>query len=109
MHLNQEPFELVRTRKKTIEIRLLDEKRRKINLGDTIIFERLPDGEKVKCEVIGLSVFKSFKDLLSTFDKTKLGHPKNITLDEQLEKQYSIYSKEEEKLNGVVGIHLKII
>lgn len=109
MHLNQEPFDLVKSGKKIIEIRLFDEKRRKINLGDTIVFEKLPDGEKVKCEVIGLSIFKSFKDLLLAFDRAKFGHPNNITLEEQINRQYAHYSKGEEEANGVVGIHIKLI
>ena len=34
MNLNAHPFEMMRSGKKTIELRLYDEKRRKISVGD---------------------------------------------------------------------------
>lgn len=36
MRLHKEPFELIKNGSKTIELRLYDEKRQMINLGDTI-------------------------------------------------------------------------
>lgn len=38
LHLHAEPFELVNKGKKTVELRLLDEKRQKYRLGDELIF-----------------------------------------------------------------------
>ena len=38
MNMNPSPFEKIRNGTKTIELRLYDEKRRKIEIGDTIIF-----------------------------------------------------------------------
>ena len=40
MKLNSEMFDKVKSGKKTYEVRLLDEKRQKIGVGDTIIFKR---------------------------------------------------------------------
>lgn len=45
MRLHEEPFELIKFGKKIIEIRLNDEKRQKVNIGDTITFSKLPDCE----------------------------------------------------------------
>ena len=38
MNLNNEPFELIKSGSKTIELRLNDEKRRLLNVGDEILF-----------------------------------------------------------------------
>ncbi|MDE1856661.1 MAG: ASCH domain-containing protein [Candidatus Micrarchaeota archaeon] len=109
MHLFAGPFNLVKSGKKTIEIRIYDAKRRKVKVGDTIIFEELsPSGRTVKCRVVGLSIFKSFRDLFIAFDKSKFGHPKSITLAEQLGRMHSIYTKKEEAKDGVLGIHIKL-
>ena len=39
MRLNHDPFVLIEKGSKTIELRLNDEKRSKIKVGDTIVFE----------------------------------------------------------------------
>lgn len=110
MSLNEGPFELIRSGKKTIEIRLFDEKRQKVHLNDIIIFTKLPDkNEKIAVEVVGLSVFASFRELLSTFDKGKFGHPSNITLEDQIQMQREHYAETVEKKCGVVGMHIKLL
>ncbi len=108
MRLDTEPFEKIKAGKKTIEIRLYDEKRQKVKVGDIIIFHKLPDNvETIKVEVVGLSIFGSFRDLFSNFDKSKFGYDKNLTIDEEIQMQRAYYSEEEEKKYGVVGIHIK--
>lgn len=44
MKLNNKPFTMIKNGRKNIELRLYDEKRRKLNIGDEIIFENLEDG-----------------------------------------------------------------
>lgn len=46
MKLYVEPFEAVRNNRKTIEIRLNDEKRQSIKIGDTIVFTNIESPEK---------------------------------------------------------------
>ena len=46
MKLNVEPFEAIRNHKKTVEIRLNDEKRQKVKIGDTIVFTNIDDSRK---------------------------------------------------------------
>ena len=41
MKLNKEPFEKIRDGKKTIELRLNDEKRQRVRVGDSIVFRSL--------------------------------------------------------------------
>ena len=38
MNLNPSPFKMIREGNKTIELRLYDEKRKKLSIGDTITF-----------------------------------------------------------------------
>ena len=54
---------------KRIEIRLFDEKRQKIKLGDTIIFLKDPElVESFKVKVIGLLRYNSFQEMFKDFD-----------------------------------------
>ena len=46
MRLNPAPFAMVERREKTIELRLNDEKRRLINVGDEITFINTEDNRK---------------------------------------------------------------
>ncbi len=108
MHLFREPFEKVRGGKQNIDVRLYDEKRRGIRIGDIIAFKELPDNkEEVECRVIGLSMFGSFRDLFSAFERQRFGHSKAMSLKEQLDGIYQIYSKEDENKYGVLGIHME--
>ncbi len=110
MSLNPESFENIKNGNKTIEIRLFDEKRQKIHFKDIIVFTKLPNKqEKIAIEVIGFSVFSSFRELLLNFDKSKFGHPNNITLKEQIGRQRAHYTEDEEKKYGVVGIHIRLL
>jgi ASC-1-like (ASCH) protein len=110
MHLYPEPFEKIKSGKKTIEIRLYDEKRQKVKVGDIIVFHKLPDNtETIKVEVLGLSIFKSFRDLFSNFDKSKFGHDRGLSIEKEIQMQRAYYSEEEEKKYGVVGIHIRLL
>jgi ASC-1-like (ASCH) protein len=110
MSLNSSPFDKIKSGKKTIEIRLYDEKRRGVKVGDTIVFSKLPKKEeKIKVEVVGISIFKSFYDLFSNFDKSKFGHDQTLSIQDQINLQREHYTSEEERQHGVVGIHIKFL
>ncbi|MDE6442502.1 MAG: O-acetyl-ADP-ribose deacetylase [Clostridia bacterium] len=107
MHLADEPFENIRSGQKTVEIRLYDEKRKKINVGDTIFFFRGQDNtEFIYAIVTALHHFDSFKALFSShlFDKTGSG---NMTVDEAVKSMYKYYSIEQEQKYGVLGIEIE--
>lgn len=63
MNLYHEPYEMIRNGLKTIELRLKDEKRQKIKVGDMIEFTQIETGEKLTAEVIALHRFGSFTEL----------------------------------------------
>ena len=97
-------------KKKIIEVRLFDEKRQKISIGDEIEFSLTNDlDKKILVKVIGLSKFKTFKDLYSRFHYSLFGHPHGTTLNDQLKDIMECYSKEEEEKYKVFGIHIELI
>ena len=67
MNLHHEPFELIAQGLKTIELRLLDEKRKKISVGDKLVFTdtQVPSAT-IECRVIALYLFDSFDDTNSS-------------------------------------------
>jgi len=110
MKLHKEPFELIRDKRKTIEVRLNDEKRKEIEINDEIIFTLSDDDSKIiKVKVVGLSKFNTFRELYSSFPKPQFGHKEEITLKEQIENVRKIYTEEKEKKYGVLGIHVELI
>lgn len=74
MKLHREPFEMIKSGKKTIELRLYDEKRRQISVGDEIEFTRLGGDEKIACRVIALHIFASFAELYEELPLFKCGY-----------------------------------
>lgn len=110
MRLNEKSFKAIKSGKKTIEVRLFDDKRSLINVGDRITFFKRPDEvESFEVTIIGLSIFNSFEDLFKAIDKQKFGVEEGDTLEDQIESMRKFYPIEEEKEFGVVGIHLKLI
>lgn len=104
MKLLQEPFEDMKAGIKTIEFRLNDEKRRKIQVGDTIVFYLMPDlKESITTEVLDLYKTDTFTELLNTVfeDKNKIQSTLDI-ID-------TIYSKEDEQKYGALGIKIKLL
>ena len=61
MRLHQKPFDQIKSGIKTIEARVNDEKRRQLNVGDTITF-KLRDHEDVTftAEIVKLELFPTF-------------------------------------------------
>ena len=67
MKLRQEPFDYIVKGIKTIELRLNDEKRKLINIGDKIRFSLIDSpNQSIETVVINLHRFNSFKELFST-------------------------------------------
>lgn len=103
MKLNESPFERIKNGTKTVEFRLYDDKRKQINIGDKIEFSKLPDlQEKLVVEVLDLYHEKTFKDL---FEKL---YTDKEEIERKTESMHTIYSLEEEKKYGVLGIRIKI-
>ncbi len=107
MNLQPKYFDFIKDGTKRIELRLYDEKRRSIQLGDIIEFAK-SEGEKLKSEVIGLLRYKSFADLFEDFDISILADS-SMTKQELLEVLGEFYSEEKQAEFGVIGIRIKLI
>ncbi|MDK2952742.1 hypothetical protein DU53_11420 [Kosmotoga sp. DU53] len=109
MKLLPEPFELIKARKKVIEVRLNDEKRQKIKIGDTIVFSKLPDlNEKLRVKVVGLLHYGTFEQLYRDIPFKYFGK-EGKTLEWMLESTYKIYTREQERKYGVLGIRIELL
>ena len=108
MKLCKEPFDMISNGKKTIELRLFDEKRKLVKVGDTIVFTSLDDiNKKVKTEVKAIHRFESFEELYEKLPLDKCGYKNSETAKPEDMLEY--YSKDEQKRYGVVGIEIKVI
>lgn len=105
MQLNYEPFMKIKNRTKTIEIRLNDEKRQLLKVGDYIEFNNRETEEKMIVQIEAIYKFSNFEELYKAFDKVELGYEKDEEANPQDMEQY--YSLEEQKNYGVMGIKIK--
>lgn len=107
MKLRPEYFDFINNGTKRIELRLYDEKRALIKLGDTIKFLKEPEKtEKLEVKVIGLLRYNSFDDLLKDFPIEKLAD-KSMTKEELKNTLETFYTLEEQKEYGVLGIRIE--
>lgn len=107
MNLQPGPYRKIEAGTKTIEMRLYDEKRQKINIGDIIEFTNDATKETLNAKVLDLHRFKTFGELYSKFEKEKLGYnSEDVAIPEDME-QY--YNKEKIEEFGVVGIEIEVI
>lgn len=106
MHLDNEPFSLIKDGHKTIEVRLNDIKRQSIQLGDIIKFINNKTGQIIEVNVVNLLRYPDFDSLFDSCDIYNFGS-NNKTLS--LEKMRDYYSREDEKKLGVLGIKIELL
>ena len=107
MNLRPKYCDFIKDGTKRIELRLYDEKRRSIQLGDIIEFAK-SDDEKFKAKVVGLLRYNSFANLFEDFDISILADS-SMTKQELLEVLGEFYSEEKQAEFGVIGIRIKLI
>ena len=107
LRLSEEPFVAIASGYKTIESRLYDEKRRKIQLGDRIIFTNVDNpSQTVTATVVGLLRYATFHDLFSHNDPRKFGGESVEWLERQMNEFYSL---DEQLQESVVGIEFVLV
>ena len=110
MKLRAEPFEKIGIGRKTVELRLFDEKRRRLDIGDKIIFEKLEDSEKrIAVVVKSLHRYAAFEDLFIDIPLEKCGNASTDTLKEAVARMSRYYSEEKIQKYGVLGIGIELI
>ena len=107
MNLQPKYFDFMKDGTKRIELRLYDEKRSQIELGDIIEFSK-SENDKMKAEVVGLLRYNSFKDLFEDFDISILADASMIK-EELLNMLSEFYTPEKQAEYGVVGIRLRML
>ena len=105
MNLYPESFDLIKTGNKTVEMRLYDEKRRKLSIGGLIVFTNTKTKEELTVGIVDLKQFDSFESLYANYKKTDLGYKDDDVA--KPEDMLAYYSVEEIKKYGVIAIELK--
>ena len=106
MKLHSQPFEMIKSGRKTIELRLWDEKRQRIRIGDTIVFTNTISGETLQVTVKKLHRFDSFEELYKELPLLKCGYTQEDIATAQASDMEAYYCAEEQAKYGVVGIEL---
>ena len=109
--MNLEPSAFLKIAKgsKTIELRLNDEKRQKINIGDRIEFRCGEINSVLFAEVLKLHKFPDFEQLYKVLHLEKCGYSKNHLKTAHYTDMEKYYTKEQIEKYGALGIELQKI
>lgn len=109
MGLFEKHLENIKNGNKTIEVRLYDDKRKKIKIGDTIQFIKVPrDGKFIRAKVLDLTVFPSFKEMYENISAEEMG-ARGESIKEMVENTYEIYTPEQETRYGTIAIKIQYL
>ena len=109
MKLQPEYYNFILNGTKRIEIRLFDEKRQQIKIGDTIKFLKEPDlNESFNVKVIGLLRYNTFEDMFKDFDISILSD-NSMTKEKLIDVLDQFYPKEKQEQYGVLEIRIELI
>lgn len=103
MNLSDKFFSLLGKGLKDIEVRLLDEKRSLLKVGDTITFNNSTN--YISTKVINIEIFDSFEDLLNNISTERIGLSplKDVALNELS----LIYPKEKAEKYKIIAIEIR--
>lgn len=109
MKLQPEYFNKIKAGTKTYEIRLNDEKRRNIKVGDNIIFKNNDNPlEGVIVKVVDLKRFDNFLEMAQILSLESIGC-ENMNAGQVDRLYHKFYSKEDEKTYGVLAIKIQLV
>lgn len=110
MKLNPNAFEGVRNHKQKYESRLFDEKRRRIKIGDTIVFSKLPElKETVEVKVIDIINAKNFEELFHKVDPVEANWPATFSAKDCAKAMLKFYPIEEQEQYEVAAFKLELV
>ncbi len=108
MKLKEIYFNKIKNGSKIYEIRLNDEKRQLIDVGDVIIFKNASDfNQTLKSIIVDLIYFDNFEEMATTLPKEKVGF-ENENTSKIVEIYHQFYSIEDEKKYGIVAIKIEL-
>lgn len=109
MKLQDEAFGRMQQGVKRLELRLCDEKRRLLSLGDEIEFVRMSDpADRIRVKIIGLLRYETFAELIEDLPAEFLGY-EETEKDYLKTSMYEYYTPEDEALYGVLGIRIRLL
>ncbi len=108
MNLHPHPFSMIASGVKTIELRLLDDKRKQICVGDTLVFKNTDEADTLSCTVKKLHVFADFEQLYRSLPLDKCGYLPHEIETASAKDMEAYYSPEKQKNYGVVGIEIEL-
>lgn len=91
---------------KTIELRLNDEKRQRIKVGDIVVFNCSSTKDVIVAQVKQLQKFSDFEELYAVLPIEKCGYTKDELDAAQYTDMEQYYTKEQIKKYGALGIEL---
>ena len=106
MKLTNSPFQNIKRGDKDIELRLYDDKRKQLSVGDEIIFTHVDTQEEVVTNIEALLIYPSFDRLISDFNLSHFGD--NKTKEDLLNGVSKYYSQEDQERSGVLGIKISL-
>ena len=110
MNLTPAPMQEIRTGNKTIELRLNDEKRKQISVGDTIKFINTEDSNDIlRVKVADLFLFSLFAELYDNLPLLNCGYNENNINTASPDDMEMYYSREKQNKSGVVGIEISLL
>lgn len=107
MNLYPAPFDAIRTGRKTVEMRLNDEKRQMIKIGDLIRFTNTVTDEILTVKVVEKNVYPSFYELYSAHDKISIGYTDTEYADPS--DMFEYYSEEKIEKYGALALVIALI
>lgn len=109
MKLSPQPFYFIQNGTKTYELRLFDEKRQALSIGDQILFENTENPlEQLMVVIIELHRFASFDELYRTLPLLKCGYTADTIIEADSSDMESYYSKSQQEEYGVVAIEVSL-
>ena len=110
MNLHPDPFALIQSGRKTFELRLYDEKRRLIQVGDTIVFIHADDAAQTCTTVVkALHLFPDFAALYAALPLERCGYLPDEVATASPADMNVYYTEEKQDQYGVVAIEIQLI
>ena len=109
MKIQPEYFNMVKERKKSIEVKLLDEKRKMFKVGDTILLKKEPElFDGVVIRITEIKYFNTFLEMAQRLSIKELGF-EGKSATEVNDIYHNIYTIEDEVKYGVVAMKFELL
>ncbi len=110
MKLKPAPFRAVASGEKVYELRLLDEKRQKVKVGDEILFAHTEQaGVTLLCRVLKVLPYPDFATLYASLPLTACGYTEEEAKTASPDDMTLYYPKEMQAKYGVVAFHISLV